>query len=61
MAQQRPYHDAYALELAAPKTYYAQTHELETPVHEMAGHPSKSHEMPVRNNAVHTGVNIETR
>jgi hypothetical protein len=60
MAEQQPYHDAYARELAAPKTYYAQTHELENPTYEMAGHSSKPYEMPEGTRATYTGAKTGT-
>jgi hypothetical protein len=61
MAEQQPYHDTYASELAAPKTYYAHSHELETPTYEMAGHSSKPHELPEGNRAIYTGIKTETK
>jgi hypothetical protein len=54
-------HDSYASELAAPKTYYAQSHELETPRYEMPGHSPKPQELSEANRATYTGAKIDTR
>jgi hypothetical protein len=59
--QQHQYHGAYAPEQAAPKTYYAQTHELDGQLHELPDQPSKPHELPTGNGGAQTAGKVELR